>query len=82
MLAKTAFGSVAWGIVAAGLLACAGPIGGKGEGESCAAADDCGSDLTCQPVEGRGGDFCCPTVGVGAPPSKEANCQPGPDAGH
>jgi hypothetical protein len=70
---------VACGIVTAvSLLACAGPIG-KGEGDSCSTADDCSSDLTCQYVQGRTGDFCCPTPAIS---SKEANCQPGPAAGH
>jgi hypothetical protein len=79
MLAKTAFVSVACGIATAvSLLACAGPIG-KGEGDTCATADDCSSNLTCQSIAGRSGDFCCPTP---ADTSKEANCQPGPDAGH
>jgi hypothetical protein len=72
MLAKTAL--LAWAIgmgAAVALLACAGPVG-KGEGDSCSTADDCSSNLQCQPVTGRGGDYCCP-----APPStsKEANCQ-------
>jgi hypothetical protein len=56
--------------VACGLIACVGPVGGKGEGESCSSPDDCGSDLTCQPV--NGGDYCCPTP---ADSSKKASCQ-------
>jgi hypothetical protein len=82
MLAKTAFVSVACGVVTAvSLLACAGPVG-KGEGDSCSKADDCSSDLTCQPVVGRSGDYCCPTQGPGAPLPKEVNCQPVPGAPH
>ncbi len=72
MFRKTAFVFIACGLVSAALsAACAGPMG-KGEGDSCTSADDCSSNLTCQPVTGRQGDFCCPT-----PPStsKEANCQ-------
>lgn len=82
MVAKTAF--VAWvcGMGAAALVACAGPIGGKGEGESCSTEDECGSNLTCQPVDGRSEDYCCPTQGVGAPPPKADNCQPAAGTGH
>jgi hypothetical protein len=57
--------------VTCGLIACVGP-NGKGEGESCSSPDDCGSDLTCQPVTGRSGDFCCPTP---ADTSTKSNCQ-------
>ncbi len=72
MFRKTAFVLIACvGLVAALSSACAGPIG-KGEGDSCTTADDCSSNLTCQPITGRQGDYCCPT-----PPgtSKETNCQ-------
>jgi hypothetical protein len=58
-------------LVAALTGGCAGPIG-KGEGDSCASEDDCSSNLTCQPISGRKGDFCCPTP---ANASKEGNCQ-------
>ena len=60
------------GCVLTGLVACAGPIG-KGQGDNCSSQDDCSSDLTCQPVSGRSGDFCCPT-----PPdtSSSDNCKP------
>jgi hypothetical protein len=73
MLAKTAFVVVASGVAVVMAVACAGPIG-KGEGDSCSSADDCSSNLTCQPIYGRQGDFCCPT-----PPDagSAANCQPG-----
>jgi hypothetical protein len=72
MLAKKALLAWAIGIGAAvALLACAGPVG-KGEGDSCSTADDCSSNLTCQPIDGRSGDYCCPTP---ASTSKESNCQ-------
>ena len=72
MLAKKALLAWACGIgMAVALLACAGPVG-KGEGDSCSTADDCSSNLTCQPINGRNGDFCCPTP---ASTSKEGNCQ-------
>ena len=67
---------LAAGIAAAIAVACAGPFG-KGEGDSCSKADDCSSDLTCQPIWGRQGDYCCPTP---ADAGKAANCQPG--SGH
>ncbi|HEY8040990.1 MAG TPA: hypothetical protein VIF15_14390 [Polyangiaceae bacterium] len=69
------FRKMAWVVVACGfaaaVAACAGPTG-KGEGDSCTGADDCSSNLTCQPISGRQGDFCCPTP---ASSSKEGNCQ-------
>lgn len=82
MVAKTAF--VAWvcGLGAVALVACAGPVGGKGEGEACNTEDECGGNLTCQPVVGRNADYCCPTQGPGAPASKEANCQPATTTTH
>ena len=45
----------------------------KNEGGSCVNTDDCGGGLTCQPIQGRQGDFCCPT-----PPesSSHVNCKP------
>jgi hypothetical protein len=72
MFRKTVFVVLACGFAAAIAVGCAGPMG-KGEGDSCSSADDCSSNLTCQPIIGRSGDFCCPT-----PPntSKEGNCQP------
>jgi hypothetical protein len=60
-----------------GLLACAGPLG-KGQGDSCSSQDDCSADLTCQPVNGRSGDFCCPTP---RSQSSNGNCQDAPDGG-
>jgi hypothetical protein len=54
--------------------ACAGPVGGVSEGDSCN-GDDCAQDLTCQPIMGRQGDFCCPTP---ATMSSKPNCQPAP----
>ena len=65
-------------VALAGLTAaCAGPSG-KGEGDSCSGADDCSADLTCQPILGRNGDFCCPAP---ADASDKANCQAEPDGG-
>ncbi|MGD0525743.1 MAG: hypothetical protein ABSE49_11395 [Polyangiaceae bacterium] len=57
---------------------CAGPVGGKGEGDSCSGADDCSDDLQCQPIEGRSGDYCCPAP---ADASSKPNCQAAPDGG-
>ena len=77
MVGKTAFLVVALGL-AAGLFNCAGPTG-KGMGESCSSQDDCSTDLTCQPVYGRQGDFCCPTpadAGDTSSSSNGANCVP------
>jgi hypothetical protein len=72
MFRKTVFVTLACGFVAVIAVGCAGPMG-KGDGDSCSGADDCSSNLTCQPILGRQGDYCCPT-----PPqtSKESNCQP------
>ena len=53
--------------------ACVGPVGGVSEGDSCS-GDNCAQDLTCQPIVGRQGDFCCPTP---ASMSSKPNCQPG-----
>jgi hypothetical protein len=73
MVAKTAFVVLAAGVAVMMAVACAGPLG-KGDGDSCSTADDCSSNLTCQAITGRQGEYCCPT-----PPtaSKESNCQPG-----
>jgi hypothetical protein len=46
-------------------------MGGTSEGESCGGSDECSSNLTCQAVKGRSGDYCCPTP---ANTSKEDNC--------
>jgi hypothetical protein len=63
--------SVALG-VSLGAVAC-GPSG-LSEGGSCGGGqDDCGSNLTCQPVAGRKGDFCCPTPQQS---SNYENCHP------
>jgi hypothetical protein len=65
-----------------GLLgACAGNQTGTGEGGGCSSDDACDTDLWCQPVTGRNGDFCCPTPLVlpsGQFSSGQANCQPIP----
>jgi hypothetical protein len=80
MFRKMAFVGVTVVAMAGLVMGCAGP-GGKGEGDSCGSQDDCSADLTCQPIQGRSGDFCCP-----APPdaSDKSNCQaqaPQPDGG-
>jgi hypothetical protein len=66
------------GVLVALCAACAGPMG-KGEGDGCSGNDECGSNLTCQPVGGHGGDYCCPAplqLPDGTNASKESNCQP------
>lgn len=63
--------------VACGLIGCAGPIGGKSQGESCSTEDECGTDLTCQPIAGHG-DVCCPTP---ADTSTSSGCQAASDGG-
>jgi hypothetical protein len=75
MFRKMVFFGMACGLV--GLVACAGPIG-KGQGDSCSSQDECGSDLTCQPIGGRSGDYCCPTP---ATASTNGNCKPANDGG-
>lgn len=64
--------SVVLAVVAVVSAACAGPVGGNSEGDSCSGAEDCASNLTCQPIKGRQGDFCCPTP---AGSSQHSNCQ-------
>ncbi len=58
-------------VVSAAVIACSGDD--KNEGGSCGSNSDCGGNLICQPVQGRKGDFCCPT-----PPtsSSQTNCHP------
>ena len=47
------------------MVACGGP----GQGDECGGSqDDCGSNLTCQPIKGRGKSYCCPT-----PPEQSSN---------
>ncbi|HEY3815656.1 MAG TPA: hypothetical protein VGL81_00715 [Polyangiaceae bacterium] len=77
MFRKMAFVGIAVVTVAGLVAGCAGPMG-KGEGDSCSGNDECSSDLTCQPVGGRSGDFCCPTP---ADASSKSNCQVEPDGG-
>ncbi len=56
-----------------GAIVACGPSG-LSEGDSCGGSgDDCGSNLTCQPVAGRKGDFCCPTPQQS---SNYTNCHP------
>ena len=66
MVQKMAFVVFAVGLMAA----CAGSPG-KGEGEACQGADDCAGQLVCQPIQGRTGDFCCPTPSSS---SAQSNC--------
>ena len=70
-------------VVVAGLLValvgCVGNEFGTGEGNSCSNADECKSELLCQPVTGRTGDFCCPSPLMrpdGQFTSSQSNCQP------
>jgi hypothetical protein len=55
--------------LAVALLACGGDA--AHEGKSCATGDDCGGNLTCQPIGGHDQTFCCPTP---AAASGEDNC--------
>jgi hypothetical protein len=50
------------------VVACSGS-----QGDECTTDSDCKSNLTCQPIEGRDKNYCCP-----APPesSDYANCHP------
>ena len=57
--------------VASMVIACSGGDGNSNEGGSCSKADDCGGNLTCQPITGRTGDYCCPTP---ASSSDQTNC--------
>jgi hypothetical protein len=52
------------------VIAC-GPTGVSEGGECGGSQDDCGANLTCQPINGRGHSYCCP-----APPesSNYQNC--------
>jgi predicted small secreted protein len=77
MFRKMAFVGMAVVAVACVVAGCAGP-GGKGEGDSCGSQDDCSADLTCQPIDGRTGDYCCPAP---ADSSDKPNCQVQPDGG-
>jgi hypothetical protein len=71
------FGKVVGGALVVGSLVVAcGPAASlnANEGGSCSASNnDCGGDLDCQPIQGRTGEYCCPT-----PPqsSSAKNCQP------
>ncbi len=50
---------VAVSLVVAALAACSG---GVSQGEECGGSqDDCSSNLSCQPIAGRGHSYCCPT---------------------
>jgi hypothetical protein len=68
-LAKISFAGLAVGIA---IVAC-----GNGHGDECTKDNDCKSNLTCQPIEGRDKTYCCPT-----PPesSDSANCHPDQEA--
>jgi hypothetical protein len=77
MFRKMAFVGMAVVAVACIVAGCAGPMG-KGEGDSCSGQDDCSTDLTCQPIGGRSGDYCCPAP---ADASSKPNCQAQGDGG-
>jgi hypothetical protein len=72
MFRRIAFGVT---VAVAGLGVLAGC--GKGEGDSCT-GNDCSTDLTCQPVAGRTGDYCCPTP---ADNSDKSTCHADGDGG-
>jgi hypothetical protein len=61
----TAFSATFVGVMIA---ACSG-----GQGDECTTDSDCKTNLTCQPVEGRDKNYCCPTP---ATQSDYANCHP------
>jgi hypothetical protein len=71
--------AVGLSLVGAMVVGCVGETG-KHQGEGCSSDSDCGGIGTvCQPVQGRSGDFCCPSPLVlpdGTFSSKETNCQP------
>jgi hypothetical protein len=70
MLRKMA-GAFAWVACVAATCVVAG-CEGKAEGDSCGSQNDCRPDLTCQPITGRTGDYCCPSP---ADMSSKGNCQ-------
>lgn len=76
---RVAGGLFAAMLVTAGVLVgCAGE-GGPGEGDSCSPGQDCGGQLQCQDVHGRGGTYCCPAplqLEDGSFTSNQTNCQP------
>jgi hypothetical protein len=79
MFRKIAGMLVGAGVVVALSSGCAGNQTGTSEGGGCSSDDQCDTDLYCQPVPGRNGDFCCPTPLVlpsGAFSSGQTNCQP------
>jgi hypothetical protein len=71
------------------IVACSGS-----QGDECTTDSDCKSNLTCQPVEGRGKNYCCPTPATmsdfaschpdlaGIAAQQKAAQQSGSDAGH
>jgi hypothetical protein len=70
------FGKMIFAVAVVGALVVAcGPADSlnHNEGGSCAQDGDCGGLLVCQPIEGRQGDFCCPTPACS---SGKENCQP------
>ena len=82
MFRKALYLGVAVGLClgVAGMVAgCVGETG-KGQGESCSSDGDCGGIGTvCQPVNGRGGNYCCPSPLVrpdGTFSSPNTSCQP------
>ena len=78
------FGKMIFAVAVVGsLVVGCGPAASQNhnEGGSCSKDDDnCGGALICQPIEGRVGNFCCPTPAYS---SSHANCQsPGQDPGN
>ncbi len=48
--------ALAGAFVALTMVACSGS-----QGDECTKDSDCHSNLTCQPIQGRGKTYCCPT---------------------
>ena len=65
--------TIAWILIAMAPTFAACGADDSNEGKACSAADDCGGNLTCQPIQGRNQDYCCPTP---ANESKQSTCQP------
>lgn len=79
MVRKIVSGFSAGLLFAALSSACVGNETGTSEGDGCTNPDECSSELLCQPVGGRTGDFCCPAplmLPSGQFTSSKSNCQP------
>jgi hypothetical protein len=61
-------GAVVAAFVGIMVTACSG-----GQGDECTVDSDCKTNLTCQPVEGRDKNYCCPAP---ATSSDYATCHP------